>query len=110
MKTRVQNRKELNPRPTPNIEFRMPILLALIEMGGGGRASDVLSRVYELTRSKLNTTDYEFADTRSEPRWRHASEWERNTMREEGLIKTGSPHGYWEISDLGVEYYNRHKK
>lgn len=87
----------------------MPILLALIEMGGGGKTRDVLDRLLELIQYKLNSTDYTFADTRIEPRWRHATEWERNSMKEAGLIKYKSPFGYWEISATGVEYYNRQK-
>jgi hypothetical protein len=40
----------------------------------------------------------------SEPhdlRWRNSAQWCRNTMRQEGLIVDGSPHGVWEISEAG---------
>jgi restriction system protein len=109
MKTRKIIREILDPKPTPNGEFRMPILRALIEMGGSGNCNDVLDRVHEMVRDRLNSTDYTYSETVSVPKWRHAAQWERNTMKDDGLIKKGSPRGIWEITSYGKEYYNSHK-
>jgi len=87
---------------TPEETYRLPILRALVEMGGRGETSAVLDRVYGLIRDQLN--EHDLAPMPSDehiPRWRNTAQWARNSMREEGLIEADSPHGVWEISDAG---------
>jgi len=53
-------------------------------------------------RDKL--TKYDLEPLASDPRsirWRNTAQWCRNTLLREGLMKQDSPHGTWEISDLG---------
>lgn len=42
---------------TPPKEFQLPILMTLEEMGGRGKAKDVISRVGAIMRDQLNETD-----------------------------------------------------
>jgi restriction system protein len=89
-------------------EYRLPILEALIEMGGRGRTSDVLTRVEEKMRVKLNKVDYERTAS-GDPRWRNRAAWVRNELVEEGYLKKDSPRGIWEITDAGRALYQELK-
>jgi len=88
---------------TPEDAFRQPLLDALVEMGGGGPVGEVLDRVHDKMKGLLNEYDYQPlpSDPRS-VRWRNTAQWCRYTLVREGLMKADSPHGVWEISDLGL--------
>lgn len=87
---------------TPEDAFRRPILETLVELGGGAPIGEVLKRVEQKMKGALNQYDYEPlpSDPRS-PRWRNTAQWCRNTLVREGLMKSDSPYGVWEISDEG---------
>lgn len=90
---------------TPEEAYRQPILQALVEMGGTGETGAVLDRVFELMKSRLN--EFDLAPMPSDertPRWRNTAQWCRHTLCEEGLLKSDSPRGVWEISDKGREW------
>lgn len=91
---------------TPQQAYRRPILEALVEMGGGGQVTEVLKRVREKMRSTLKPIDYRKMRS-GQVRWCNAAQWERNTMRDEGLLKSDSPRGHWEITERGREYLKR---
>lgn len=87
---------------TPQSAYRMPILKALVELGGKGSLDAVLERVYAMMSDRLN--EYDLAPLPSDeslPRWRNTAQWARNTMRAEGLLKADSPRGIWEITEAG---------
>ncbi|MBN1400422.1 MAG: winged helix-turn-helix domain-containing protein [Anaerolineae bacterium] len=86
---------------TPGDAYRRPILQALVDLGGSAPMAAVLDRVFEMMRDRLNEHDLASLATSDTPRWRNTAQWCRNTMREEGLIVAGSPHGVWEISAAG---------
>ncbi|MFO7166894.1 MAG: winged helix-turn-helix domain-containing protein [Chloroflexota bacterium] len=53
-------------------------------------------------RDRLTEVDYQPLNSDpSESRWRNAAQWARNAMVKEGLLKTDSPRGIWEISESG---------
>lgn len=95
---------------TPEKEFVIPILQALVEMGGGGPSERVLDRVYEKMKSRLNK--YDLLPVPSDgvtPRWRNRAAWVRNDLRERLLLRTNSTHGIWEISEQGRMWLQRNK-
>ena len=88
--------------------YYVPILRALDEMGGTGTIGDVLVRVHDLMKGVLKPVDHE--PLRSYPktiRWRNAAQWARNVMVNEGLLKSDSPRGVWEITDKGRAFLER---
>lgn len=88
---------------TPQVEFRLPILKSLVEMGGSGATGEVLDRVFEKMKDRLTEGDH--GETSSgKIRYRHHAEWERRKMREEGLISAHSRHGEWQITEKGRAY------
>ena len=87
---------------TPEDAFRIPILEALVELGGSAEIGKVLDRVGRKVRSLLNEHDMKALP--SDPksiRWRNTAQWCRMTMVNEGLLKGDSPHGVWEITAAG---------
>ena len=87
---------------TSESQYRVPILRVLSEMGGSGRAAEVLERVGEIMKPRLKPVDFEpLASGPDNPRWRNAAQWARNSMVNEGLLKRDSPRGVWEITEAG---------
>ncbi len=82
--------------------FRRPILEALVELGGKAPIGKVLELVGEKMKAVLTAYDREpLPSDRKSIRWRNTAQWCRNTLVREGLMKSDSPHGIWEISDSG---------
>ena len=92
---------------TPRAAFLQPILKALNEMGGSARMSDVLTRVEQLMRGVLKKVDYEPLPADGMLRWSKSAQWERYSMVKEGLLKSNSPHGIWEITEAGCKALNK---
>jgi len=87
---------------TPEEAFRIPILEALIELGGKGTLREVLNLVEKKMRSVL--TKYDYKPLSSDPksiRWCNTAQWCRNSLVREGLMMADSPRGVWEISESG---------
>lgn len=83
-------------------DFVLPILEALVELGGSASVAEVLQRVYEKVKDRL--TEHDLQPLRSnplEPRWRKNAQWCRYRMVRSGLLKRDSPVGIWEISEKG---------
>ncbi|NUQ62202.1 MAG: hypothetical protein HUU20_06925 [Pirellulales bacterium] len=80
----------------------MPILKALADMGGSGVMSEVLERGRRSMKGVLRDVDFEpLASDPDLPRWRNTACWARNAMVKEGLLKSDSRRGIWEMSDTG---------
>jgi hypothetical protein len=87
---------------TPEEEFRIPILKALVNLGGTASADDVLKQVGKAMASVLNAYDKQrLASTPGFPRWRNTAQWTRNALVNEGLLSKNSPRGIWEITEAG---------
>ena len=87
---------------TPEDAFRMPILEALVELGGSAGITEVIDLVGAKMGEKLNKYDRQFMP--SDPnqiRWRNTVQWSRFALVREGLLEADSPRGVWEISPKG---------
>ena len=72
--------------------------------------SDVLDRVGTLMKPILRDVDFDpLASEPSNPRWRNAAQWARNSMVQEELLRGSSPRGIWEISDKGRAFLEGRK-
>jgi len=89
---------------TPQATYHLPILQALVELGGRSDLHPVLDRVYELVKDRLNEHDLAPLADDITPRWRNTAQWARNTLREEGLLCNDTPRSVWEISDKGRQW------
>jgi len=94
---------------TPESAFRIPILDALIQLGGRGRVRDILKIVGDKMKDILKPVDYDLLPSKNSVRWQNTARWERFTMVKEGLLSSDSPQGVWEITEKGREYLERVK-
>jgi restriction system protein len=93
---------------TPEEEYRIPILQALAERNGSARVREVLGQVYEKIKHRLNDVDREQLPSNSKTtRWENTAQWARHRMVQEGLLKSNSPHGVWEITEKGRRILDR---
>jgi hypothetical protein len=88
---------------TPTAAFRQPILKALAELGGKGRAAEVLKMVETWMAGRLTSVDREWLPQGGDIRWRKKANWERYNMMKDGLVKPISPptRGTWELTEKG---------
>ncbi len=95
---------------TPENEFIIPILESLVELGGKAKAKDVLKKVEEKMKDKLNEYDLQgLPSNPSQKRWENAAQWCRITLVSKGLLSNNSPRGIWEITAEGIKYLEGHK-
>jgi restriction endonuclease Mrr len=86
---------------TPEEAFRVPILEALVELGGEAPLGEVLDRVEEMMGDQLNEHDRAMLPSGDAVRWRNTAQWARNALRKRGFIRDDSPRGIWAISKEG---------
>lgn len=90
---------------TPEEAYYQPILKILNEAGGSVRISDVMAKLEPLMKGVLKQVDYEPLPSQPETtRWYNTAQWARNTMVKEGLLKSNSRWGIWEITEAGRRY------
>ncbi|GAH71614.1 unnamed protein product [marine sediment metagenome] len=88
---------------TPQQAYRHPILEALNELGGSASVGDVLEVVEKKMKPLLIEVDYQKLPSGVDIRWRNTAMWERFNLVKEGLLKSESPDGIWELSDKGAK-------
>lgn len=105
-----QDQKKLAPgKKTSLKEYRVPILRALVELGGSAPVDQALKKVEGLMSGVLKEIDYQMLPSRKEVRWRNTAKWERWSMVQDGLLNKEAPYGTWEITDKGREYLKQNK-
>jgi len=87
---------------TPEDSFRKPILESLVELGGSAKMSNILNLVEKKLKGRLTKYDYEpLPSDKKTIRWKNTAQWCRHSLVKEGLMKSGSPWGIWEITEKG---------
>jgi hypothetical protein len=94
---------------TPEKKFILPILEALIELGGEAHAKDVLERVHAKMENILNSYDYEDLSSNNQKRWENTALWVKYRMVKEGFLDRNVPRGVWRITEKGRKFYQDHK-
>jgi len=84
--------------------YRVPILKALVALGGQAKIGQVLDRVFAEMQSRLNSYDLANLPQSDTPRWRNTAQWARNSLREDGMIRGDTPRGIWAISEKGRKW------
>jgi len=78
----------------------MPLMKVLLELGGSAEVHDIRKKMLLAVKDRLTKDDYEPVTT-GEERWWNATCWERSDLVKEGLFRSDSPRGVWELSDEG---------
>jgi hypothetical protein len=107
IRTRRMGERLPKGKSLPQSFYRPLILKALAEMGGKGRAKEVLRLVFEMAEPYLSDKDREPVPSGTSKRWEKNANWERYRMVQEGLLRSDSPQGIWELSEKGWEEAKR---
>ena len=90
-------RKKRKKQPKTSQEvLRRYLLVALNELGGSARCNDVKSRMRELLAGQFLPGDIVKRAT-GEIVWENNTHWERNALVKEGILRSDSRRGYWEL-------------
>ena len=90
----------------PQKEFRVPLLLGLLQLGGSAPAKTVRGVMEPIMAPRLSAGDYESVAT-GDPRWWNAICWERSDLVKDGLLRDDTDRGIWEISEKGRKYLQK---
>lgn len=93
-------RKDMAGAKLPQREFRQPLLRVLHELGDSAEVSQIRERLLPKIRDRLSDADFGLVST-GEERWWNATCWERSYMVRDGLLRSDSPRGRWELTDKG---------
>lgn len=85
----------------PQGAYRPVILRVLLRMGDRGKTGEVCRQVFDDIEHRLRPGDFKETLSNQWPHWRNRACWERNAMVTDGLLRTDSPHGVWELTDAG---------
>ena len=95
---------------TTQINFRIPILKALIFLGGSSEEVDVTEFVKKEMKKKLTEKDCEVPEGEDKERWLSNLYFETATMIDEGLLAKESSNNTWEIAQKGIDYLSKYAK
>ncbi len=96
---------------TPRQDFRVPILQALVTLGGRAHCQKVFKKLEETIGHHFSKADRQTMPSNdSEIRWVNAARWERLKMVKEGLLASNSNYGIWEITAKGRQVLEQSNK
>lgn len=97
---RKVTRRKHSKSPKTNREIlRQSILQALTRFGGRARARQVLQDVEEQLSGRLLPGDFEICQDGRSLYWKKNTQWERLRMINEGILRSDSPRGFWELRE-----------
>lgn len=93
----------------PMESYRLPILQSIYELGGSAPTDEVLKRVEDKMKNMFTDVDYQDNPSGGDTRWRNTAQWERLVLVKDGLLKSSSPRGIWELTEKGAKEIRRGK-
>lgn len=91
--------KRLKSPKTEAATFRRLIVEVLITSGGRAKVAEVLDGVEERLKGKLLPGDLGVRQDGRTLVWRNNAQWERSRMVRDGVLRSDSPNGIWELSE-----------
>lgn len=95
---------------TPQESFRLPILKALIYLGGSGKVKDISNFIEKDMKNKFRPLDNDILNGDDVKEWVKRVNKEQQAMTAEGLLNADASEGYWEIAQAGIDYLAKNKK
>jgi|HubBroStandDraft_4_1064222.scaffolds.fasta_scaffold136840_1 hypothetical protein len=95
---------------TPVHAYWPAILESLAELGGRAKKDSVVERVGKKLQRVLTTADKELLPSGMDVRWKNRVAWQRLNMVNQGLLRSDSPRGVWEITDSGHKWLENQKQ
>jgi len=93
---------------TPNDIYRVPILKALIYLGGSAKLPDVAGFIEKDMKNKFKPADQEKGRNGFGKLWVEMVNTEKENMVKEGLIMEDKSGEQWEIVQNGIDYLAQH--
>lgn len=93
---------------TPNDSYRVPILKALIYLGGSAKLPDVAGFIEKEMKTKFKPADQEKGTNGFSKLWVEMVNREKENMVSEGLISEDQSGEQWEIIQNGIDYLSQH--
>ncbi|MBF0234501.1 MAG: hypothetical protein HQK65_15890 [Desulfamplus sp.] len=94
-----KNRKRSKLPKTDSATLQKYIIEALSKMGGSGTVSDILSKIELKLEGKMLPGDLELRQDGRTVVWRNNVQWQRMLMVKEGILRSDSPKGIWELNE-----------
>lgn len=95
---KVRAKRSKSPKTDKSI-LRQLIIEALKQLGGSAHKNEVLRYMERKLNGKLLPGDLEWRESSNDYAWQNNTCWERYAMTQDGVLKTGSPRGIWELSE-----------
>jgi hypothetical protein len=95
---------------TSQINFRIPILKALIFLGGSSEEIEVTDFVKKEMKNKFTDEDLEIAKGEDKQTWLNNLYFETATMIDEGLLANEASNKNWAIAQKGIDYLSKYAK
>lgn len=90
---------------TSEEKFVVPVLQALVSLGGSGTSDDVIDQVGEIMKARLRPPDFQASPgDPDKPRWRHSAEWACEAMLKEGFLVWDDSQGSWQVTEIGKKW------
>lgn len=85
-------------------DYEIPVLKALVKLGGSAKTKDVYPVVEEtmLVRLKNHPEEYGHYKVQTDIIWKNKTQWAREYLKRKRQLD-GSVHGIWAITDAGQE-------
>lgn len=101
-RTTTKQRRAKPDELLPHSVYRPAVLRALAERGGSAPAREIINAVGEALHDQFKPRDFEPNES-GVVRWENRVQWQRQRLKEQGLIKQDSPVGVWELNEAGQE-------
>lgn len=96
---------------TNEVAFRIPILQALVTVGGSARRPRVFDELEKIMADQLNKYDWQpLPSNTKSTRWKNTAAWARQDLIDEGFLSNTSARGIWEITPAGRAALEESKK
>lgn len=95
---RPRGRHSRSPKTEQKI-LREIMVKSLRALGGRARVIQVIKEMERQLAGKLLPGDREWRESTGEYVWQNNAKWERFRMTQDGILRSDSPRGYWELNE-----------
>jgi hypothetical protein len=95
---------------TSQINYRIPVLKALIFLGGSSEETEVMEFVKKEMKNKFTEKDKEIPEGEDKEMWISNLYSETATMINEGLLSDEAGKNSWEIAQKGIDFLSKYAK
>jgi hypothetical protein len=88
--------------------YVLPILQALVDLGGSAETGEILDRVYFLVMDALRPVDLEVSPKSRLPLWRSRATGAHAFLKRKGFASNEARYGTWKITEAGRRYLAEH--